>query len=81
MDKDQKYNSFNADSIFRFTAPVEQCAVIWFLWLEGVKTLKIYRRVLAQHGENCIMQRKVERFQSGRTSIVDEDHSGCLTTS
>jgi len=40
--------------------------------------------MLAQYGENCIMQRKVyqwvERFQSGRTSIVQEDHSGHLTT-
>jgi hypothetical protein len=41
--------------------------------------------MLAQHGESCITQRKVyqwvEGFQSGRTSIVDEDHLGCLTNS
>jgi len=41
--------------------------------------------MLAQYGENCITQRKVyqwmERFQSGRTSIAEEDRSGCLNTS
>jgi hypothetical protein len=41
--------------------------------------------MLAQYGENCITQRKayqcVEMIQSGRTSIIDEDHSGHLTTS
>jgi len=37
--------------------------------------------MIAQYEEVCIMQREVyqwvERFQSGRTSIVDEQ-SGCL---
>jgi len=51
------------------------------LWFEGVKLLKIHRRMIAQYEEVCIMQREVyqwvERFQSGRTSIVDEQ-SGCL---
>jgi hypothetical protein len=64
---------------------VEQRAVIRFLWSVGVKPSEIHRRMLAQYGENCIMQRKVyqwvERFQSGRTSVVEEDHSGRLTTS
>jgi hypothetical protein len=63
---------------------VEHCAVIQFLWLEGVKPSKIHRRMSAQHRENYIVQRKVyqwvERFQNVRTSI-DEDCSGHLTTS
>jgi hypothetical protein len=41
--------------------------------------------MVAQYGENCITQRKVykwvERVHSARTGIVDEDHSGHLTTS
>jgi hypothetical protein len=64
---------------------VEQHAVIQFLWSERVKPSKIHRRMLAQYGENCITQGKVyqwvERFQSGSTSIIDEDCTGCPTTS
>jgi hypothetical protein len=41
--------------------------------------------MLAQHGENFLIQGKMyqwmERYQSGRTGIVDEDHPGCTTTS
>jgi hypothetical protein len=41
--------------------------------------------MLAQYGENSFMQRNVYqwvgRLQSGRTSVIDEDRSGCPTTS
>jgi hypothetical protein len=41
--------------------------------------------MLAEYGENCIMQRKVyqrvERFQSGKRNVADENCSGHLTTS
>jgi hypothetical protein len=80
-----------AQAIINMLAPLSDCsiaeqwAVIWLLWLEGVKPSKIHRRMLAQHVENCTMQKKeyqwVEMFQSGRTSAVDEECSGCLTTS
>jgi hypothetical protein len=64
---------------------VEQHASIWFLLLEGAKPSKIHKRMLAQYKENFIVQRKVyqwvQRFQSGRTSNVGEDHFGHPTTS
>jgi len=51
-----------------------------FLWSQGVKPSKTQRRMLPQYGENYIMQRNVyqwvERFQSSRTNIIDEDHLG-----
>jgi len=40
--------------------------------------------MLAQFGETVYAKKKyqwVERFQNGRTSVTDEYHSGCLTTS
>jgi hypothetical protein len=44
------------------------------LWSDGVKFSEIHRRILAQYGEKCIMQRKVyewvDRFQSGRTRLL-----------
>jgi hypothetical protein len=36
---------------------VEQRAVILFLWREGVKTSKIYRRILAQYGKLWMAQK------------------------
>jgi len=38
---------------------VEQCAVIRFVWSEGLKPSEIHRRRLTQYWENFIMQRKV----------------------
>jgi hypothetical protein len=53
----------------------EQHAVTQFLWSEWVKPSKSHRRMLAQNIENSVAQRNiyqwVERFQNGRTSIVD----------
>jgi len=58
---------------------VEQCALIQYLWSEGIKSSEIHRKLLAQYGENCIMQMMVyqwvERFQTCRTSVVNEEHS------
>jgi hypothetical protein len=40
--------------------------------------------MLAEYRENCIMKEKlyqwVEKFQSGRTSVADEESSGCPAT-
>jgi hypothetical protein len=48
--------------------------------VRGVKPSEVHRRMLAQQGENCNMQKKVyqwvERFSSGRTGIFDEE---CLS--
>jgi hypothetical protein len=55
---------------------VDQHAVIQFLWSEGIKSSKILRRMLAQYGENFIMQSKlyqwVERLWNARKSVIDE---------
>jgi len=44
----------------------EERGVVRFIWAEGVKTLEIHRRMLAQYGQNTMRQRKVyewvERF-------------------
>jgi len=44
----------------------EQRGVVRFLWTEGVKSLEIRRRMLAQYGQSTMSQRKVyewiERF-------------------
>jgi hypothetical protein len=68
------------------TAPLLRSILSFdFCGQRGVKASKIHRRMLAQYRENCIMQRKVyqlvERFQSDRTSITDEDCLGHPTTS
>jgi hypothetical protein len=61
----------------------EQSSVIQFLW-SGVKPREIHRRVIQQYGGSCLNERKVyhwvERFQEGRTSVVDEYRSGCPCT-
>jgi hypothetical protein len=44
---------------------------------EGIKTSGIYRRLLAQYGENCMAQKYiykwVDRFKLGRTPLDDEE--------
>jgi hypothetical protein len=55
----------------------EQCAVIRFLWAEGVKHIDIHRRMLAQYDSvNCRCQQKVygwvKTFKYGRKSVSDE---------
>jgi transposase len=58
----------------------EQRSVIRFLWSEGLKPREIHRRMIQQYGGSCMSERKmyqwVERFQEGRTSVVDEYRSG-----
>jgi hypothetical protein len=54
----------------------EQCAVVHFLWAEGVKSAEIHHRMLAQYGTRIILQRKIykwtECFKEGGTSVTDE---------
>jgi hypothetical protein len=54
-----------------------QCAVIRFLWAEGIKPSEIHRRMLVQYDDKCIGQRKVyewvERFKNGRTNVTGEE--------
>jgi hypothetical protein len=73
------YQSINMSTPLLDSTIAKQHAVIQFLWSEGVKPSKIHRRMLAQHRENYITQRKVyqwmERFQSGTITITDEHHS------
>jgi transposase len=62
----------------------EQRAVIRFLFSEGVKLTKIFRRMKAQYGDTCLSQSKVyewvERFKQGRTSVFDEERAGRSST-
>ena len=62
----------------------EQRGVVRFIWV-GVKRVEIHRRMLAQHGQNTMSQRKVyewvERFKWGRTRVTDEGRSGRPSTS
>jgi hypothetical protein len=64
---------------------VEQRAVVGFLWAEGVKSVEIHRRMLAQYGAHTMHQRKIyewtERFNEGRTSVTNESQHGCPSTS
>jgi hypothetical protein len=41
---------------------VEKSAVIQFLWSEWIKPFEIHRKMLAQYGENCILQRTVYQW-------------------
>jgi len=63
----------------------EQRGVMQFLWAEGVKTVEIHRRMLAQYGQSTMSQRKVyewvEIFKSVRTRVIDKGHSGRPSTS
>jgi len=62
----------------------EQCGVVRFLWVEGVKPVEIHRRVLAQYRQSTMSQRKVyewvERFKLVQTRVTD-GHSGRPSTS
>jgi hypothetical protein len=37
----------------------EQCAIVRFLWAEGVKSVEIHCRMLAQYGAGTMHQRKI----------------------
>jgi hypothetical protein len=54
----------------------EQHTVVHFLWAEGVISVEIHRRMLAQYGACTMHQRKIykwmECFKQGRTSVTDE---------
>jgi transposase len=63
----------------------EQRAEMCFLWTEGVKSVEIHRRMLAQYGACTMHQRKIyewiERFKEGRISVTDESRPGRPSTS
>lgn len=63
----------------------EQRAVIWFLWSEGVKGAEIHCRLLAQYGDSTLPWSSVfewiEKFKSGRTTVMQEEGAGCPSTS
>jgi hypothetical protein len=60
-------------------APLSDCtiekqrAIVRFLWAEGVKSVEIHCRMLAQYGARTMHQRKIykwiEHFKEGRTSV------------
>jgi hypothetical protein len=62
-------------------APLESCtreeqrSVIRRLWSEGMKLREIHRRMIQQYGGSSMNERTVyqwvERFQEGRTFVVD----------
>jgi len=63
----------------------EQHGVVWCLWAEGVKRVKIHRRMLAQYGQSTMSQREVyecvKRFKSSRTRVTNEGRYGRPSTS
>jgi hypothetical protein len=62
----------------------EQCAIVRFLWAEGVKSVEIHRQMLAQYGARTRHQQKIyewtECFKEGRTSVTDESRPGRPST-
>ena len=74
----------NTDASLQDCTIEEQRGVVRFIWV-GVKRVEIHRRMLAQHGQNTMSQRKVyewvERFKWGRTRVTDEGRSGRPSTS
>jgi len=73
------------DALLQDCTIKKQRGVVRFFWAEGVKTVEIRRRILAQYGQSTMNQRKVyewvERFKSGRTCVTDEGRSGQPSTS
>jgi hypothetical protein len=61
----------------------EQRAIVRFLWAEGVKSVEIHRRMLAQYGARTMHQPNIcewiERFKEGRTSATDESRHHART--
>jgi len=74
----------NTDASLQDCTIEEQRGVVRFLWA-GVNPVEIHRRMLAQHGQSTMSQRKVyewvERFKSGRARVTDEGRSGRPSTS
>ena len=72
-------------------APLSVCTkegqrgVIHFLWSEGVTGAEIHQRLSAQYGDSALPRRSVyewiEKFQHGRTSMMDEERAGRPSTS
>ena len=73
----------NTDASLQDCTIEEQRGVVRFLWA-GVNPVEIHRRMLAQHGQSTMSQRKVyewvESFKSCRTRVTDEGRSGRPST-
>ena len=58
----------------------KQCAVVRFLWSEGSSGAEIYKRLLAQYGDNALSKRTayewIEKFKSGPTNVKHPEGSG-----
>jgi transposase len=63
----------------------EMRGVVRFLFAEGVKPVKIIRRMQAQYGDSCLSRSKIyewtDHFKKGRTSVCGEVSSGRPSTS
>jgi hypothetical protein len=63
----------------------EQSALIRFMWAEGVPGAEIHPRLSAQYGNSALSQRSMNEwiamFKNGRTSVTDDERSGCPSTS
>jgi len=74
----------NMDAPLQDRTIEEQHGVVQFPWAEGVKSVEIHCRMLAQYGQSTMSQQKVyewvERFKSGRTRVTDECRSGRPST-
>jgi len=49
----------NIDAHLQDCTIEEERGIVRFLWAEGVKPVEIHRRMLAQHGQSTMSQRKV----------------------
>jgi len=59
---------------------IEQCGVVWFLWVKGMAAKDIRKEMLPMYGEHCLSHQAVhnwvQKFSEGRTSIKDEHRVG-----
>jgi hypothetical protein len=54
----------------------EQCSVIRFLSNEGVKPIKIHRRMKVQYGDVCLSLQWTRKFMNGTSSVTDSSRPG-----
>ena len=59
--------------------------MVRFLWSEASPGAEIYKRLVAQYGDNALSKRAVnewiEKFKSGWTSVKHAEGAGCPSTS
>ena len=59
---------------FSICTIIEGRVVIRVLWSESMKTSEILGRMLAQYGENCMVQKYVvEKFKHGKKTLDYEE--------